>query len=204
MPLLAQFILWFLKNSVAMKRLNFLLVVISLLFLSTANVSGQVTGFGLGLRGTSDGGGVSGKFFLDRNWAIEGQINGSQGSGYIDNDGASVVAVGLFEYNFILPDPSWRIFVGPGLHVGTWDRYDDGYYYSDSRKTGVQGIFGIDGIVGVEYVFKPVPIGIAMDLKPAVNFVRDVTFFPNNFFGVSARYYFGNIMARQHKPAPSS
>ena len=153
---------------------------------------------GLGFRATPDGGGFTGKFFLDRYLAIEAQMNAS-GGGFGDNDGPSFTVVGIFEYNIILPDPSWRIFVGPGLHFGAWDRYNDGYRYNDSR--GSQGIFGFDAIGGVEYRFRHIPIGLSADIKPAVNIVSDAAFFPNNSFGVSARYYLGHHMAPR-RPQP--
>lgn len=158
----------------------------------------MVSPVGLGIRLNPDGAGFTGKFFLDRNWAIEGQLNAS-GGGYIANDGPSMTVVGLAEYHIILPDPSWRIFIGPGIHFGSWDRYNDGYYDGRRYNTDVQGIFGIDGILGVEYVFKSVPIGLSADFKPAVNFVSDAAFFPNNFFGVSGRYYLGGMMASRRR-----
>ena len=184
-----------------MKRtLNILIIILLVLFYGTSAYGQMPNAFGIGLRGTPDGGGITGKYFLNHEWALEGQLNASGGSGFTDNDGPSVALVGLMEYNWVLPDPSWRIFAGPGLHAGTWDRYNDGYFYYDNTHSGTQGIFGIDGIVGVEYIFRPVPIGISADVKPALNFARDFAFFPNNFFGLSGRYYFGTNMQARHKP----
>lgn len=54
---------------------------------------------GLGLRATPDGGGFTGKFFLDPNWAIEAQLN----AGGVFSD-PSFAAVGLIEYHIYLPD----------------------------------------------------------------------------------------------------
>jgi hypothetical protein len=157
-----------------MRKLLLQISVLLLSMLSVHSVQAQMTSsIAVGLRATPDGGGATGKFFLNDNMAIEAQLNGS-----VFNP--SVAAVGLFEYQIILPDPSWRIFFGGGLHFGVWDRYDDGYS---------QGIFGIDGIGGVEYVFKNIPLGLSADLKPAMNFVSDPAFFPNNIFGVAARFY---------------
>ena len=183
-----------------MKRiLNLVTITLTMLF-GAGNINAQmVSPMALGIRATPDGGGFTGKFFLDHNWAIEAQLNASGGSGYTNYDGPSMAVVGLLEYHIILPDPCWRIFLGPGLHFGSWDRYNDGYSYYDRSYRGVQGIFGFDGILGVEYVFKSIPLGLSADIKPAMNVARDVAFFPNNFFGVSGRYYFGHPMAHQHK-----
>jgi hypothetical protein len=165
-----------------MKKL-FLFFAILSLSISTRLFAQDVA---LGLRATPDGGGFSGKFFFNQHSAIEAQLNAG---GIIGLEGESFNMVGLYEYHFILPDPSWRIFVGGGLHAGVWDR---GRYYSDMRDRwvdGSQAIFGIDGIGGVEYVFKKIPLGLSADIKPAINFLSDVDFFPHNMFGASARFY---------------
>lgn len=141
---------------------------------------------GLGLRLTPDGGGFTGKFFIDRNLAIEAQLNAG---GIFGGEGESFNAVGLLEYHIPLPDPSWRVFFGGGMHVGAWTR--DHYYYKNGRyyEKESDAIFGIDGIGGVEYMFKNVPIGLSADFKPAINFLPDADFFSHNIFGISGRIY---------------
>jgi hypothetical protein len=81
------------------------------------------------------------------------------------------------------------VFFGGGLHAGVWDH--DGRYYNEGHyhDRDNEAILGIDGIGGVEYVFKTVPIGLSADFKPAINLVSDVDFFPHNMFGLSARFY---------------
>ncbi|WP_276134010.1 hypothetical protein [Polluticoccus soli] len=141
---------------------------------------------GLGLRATPDGGGFTGKFFIDPNLAIEAQMNAG---GVFGLEGESFNVVGLAEYHITLPDPSWRIFFGGGMHFGVWDR---GRWYSNREGRWVddhEGIFGIDGIGGVEYNFKNIPLGLSADFKPAINFLSDVDFFPHNMFGVAGRFY---------------
>jgi len=183
-----------------MKR-KLILIILLIMLIGVSIVNAQmVSAVGLGVRATPDGGGLTGKFFFSRNWAIEGQLNASGGTTYMNYDGPSMTMVSLLEYHIILPDPSWRIFFGPGMHFGNWDRYNDGSGYFDGHYSGTQGIFGVDAIGGVEYVFKSIPIGLSADMKPAYNFAKDATFFPNNFFGVSARYYVGHTMARKRSP----
>lgn len=145
---------------------------------------------GLGLRLDPDGAGFDMKFLPQHNIALEMQLNGSRGAyrwyGTGIDYGPSVTLVGLVEFNMII-DHNWRLFAGPGMHIGTWDRY-----YYDPRfdvRTSPQGIFGLDGIFGVEYIFKPVPFALSADIKPAINLAGDLAYFPNNFFGISARYY---------------
>ncbi|HXS37352.1 MAG TPA: hypothetical protein VN721_11675 [Flavipsychrobacter sp.] len=159
-----------------MKKVFSFLFIVLMIFCFSPSVFAQGRGdIALGLRFTPDGGGFTGKFFLDQNFAIEAQLNAG---GLFD--GTSVSAVGLIEYNIVLPQPEWRIFFGGGIHFGVWDRYDD---------NSNQGIFGIDGIGGVSYTFKKVPIELSADFKPAINFVSDVAFFPHNIIGVAGRFY---------------
>ncbi|MGN6567196.1 MAG: hypothetical protein ACTHJ0_04550 [Flavipsychrobacter sp.] len=160
-----------------MRKVFLQISVLLLSMLSFSTAKAQMTSpIALGLRATPDGGGFTGKFYMNDNMAIEAQLNG----GGVIVGSPSFAAVGLFEYHIIMPDPSWRIFFGGGIHFGSWDRNDD---------NNPEGIFGIDGIGGVEYIFKNIPLGLSADLKPAINFVSTPDFFPNNFFGVAARFY---------------
>jgi hypothetical protein len=159
-----------------MKKIKLLLSTALLCISFLPAVFAQDGPMALGFRATPDGGGFTGQFFLNRNFAFEAQLNGA---GLYE--GNSVTAVGLMECHIDLPVPNWRIFFGAGIHFGLWNHY---YDYSN------QGIFGIDGIGGVEYMFSRIPLGLSADFKPAVNFAPDVEFFPHNIVGASARYYF--------------
>ena len=170
-------------------KMKKVLLVLSGLILSiglSQNAIAQKGQTGLGLRLSPDGAGLTGKFFMDRNLAFEGQLNAG---GVFGGEGESFNAVGLLEYHIPLPDPSWRVFFGGGLHVGVWDHGNSRFTSEGKYRDGSEGIFGIDGIGGVEYVFKSVPIGLSADFKPAINLLSEVDFFPHNMFGVSARFY---------------
>ena len=54
-------------------------------------------------------------------------------------------------------------------------------------------------IGGIEYVFDYVPIGLSLDMKPAINISDGAGAFPNNTFGFSARYYFGSWAGKDFK-----
>lgn len=170
-----------------MKKVLFSLALVFAGLSAFFNASAKGGNVGLGLRATPDGGGFVAKLFLDRHLAFEGQLNaGGVTGGW---GGPSFNAVGLITYHIILPDPSWRIFMGGGIHAGVWDRgwryvNSEGRYMDDNRA-----IFGIDGIGGVEYVFKKIPLGLSADIKPAINFLSEAEFFNHNMVGVSARFY---------------
>lgn len=170
-----------------MKKVLFSLALVFAGLSTVFNASAKGGNVGLGLRATPDGGGFVAKLFLDRHLAFEGQLNaGGVTGGW---GGPSFNAVGLITYHIILPDPSWRIFMGGGIHAGVWDRgwryvNSEGRYMDDNRA-----IFGIDGIGGVEYVFKKIPLGLSADIKPAINFLSEAEFFNHNMVGLSARFY---------------
>ena len=82
---------------------------------ANAQRSGDIA---LGLRATPDGGGFTAKFYTGRHWAIETQLNAG---GIFGGNGESFNIVGLAEYHINLPDPSWQLFLGGGLHAGVED-----------------------------------------------------------------------------------
>ncbi len=172
-----------------MKKVILTLAGIIALAFTHTDASAQNGSVALGLRATPDGGGFTAKFFTTPNWVIETQLNagGLMGNGR----GESFNAVALLEYHIYMPDPSWQIFFGMGMHGGVWDHnsrmYSGGDYYYTNRNT--EGIFGFDGIGGVAYKFKKIPLSLSADMKPAVNVVEDPRFFSHNMFGISARFH---------------
>lgn len=174
-----------------MKRIATTISAVFVAAMMTFSASAQHANAGdaaIGLRATPDGGGLTIKAFMSDHFAFEGQLNAG---GILGLPGESFNAVALLEGHIHLPDPSWRLIFGGGIHGGVWDngkwyRAGDGVWVGDRPEP----IFGIDGIAGVEYVFKEIPLGLSADIKPAVNFVSSARFFPHNMFGFSARYYF--------------
>lgn len=171
-----------------MKKMTRLLSIATMAIMTmTTTVNAQNAG--IGIRATPDGGGFNGKFMVGKYLALEGQLNIG---GIYRLPGESFTAVALLEGVIPLPDPSWRLFFGGGLHAGAWDNrrwYDnrDDVWVDDRPEP----IIGIDGIGGVEYVFKNIPLGLSADVKPAINFTGDgPEFFNHNLVGLSARYYF--------------
>lgn len=169
-----------------MKCVKDLTGIVLLTLLLSTSVYAQKGSIGLGLRATPDGGGFNFKAFPARHLAIEAQMNTG---GVLLLEGQSFNAVALAEAYIPLPDPSWSIFFGGGMHGGFWDH---GAWYRESDGaylTRPEPIFGIDGIAGVEYRFRQIPLGLSADVKPAVNFVTNPQFFAHNMFGFTARYY---------------
>ncbi|MFN8117190.1 MAG: hypothetical protein U0W65_13820 [Bacteroidia bacterium] len=82
-------------------------------------------------------------------------------------------ATGLVEKNINIGAPGLNFYFGGGGHVNVGNaRYRAYYLYSNGEyvyvKRTSEVAFGIDGIAGIEYKFKPVPIAISADLKPYI------------------------------------
>jgi hypothetical protein len=92
---------------------------------------------------------------------------------------------GLYEFAgraFNEPNLGW--YLGGGAHVGYWDRrpnrWDRGY---------ARSVFGVDFILGLEYTFVDIPLNLAVDWKPMVNFVGYNSFWGDEF-ALSIRFAF--------------
>lgn len=90
----------------------------------------------------------------------------------------------LYEFNFYsfknVDGLSW--FVGPGVHLGFWkDTYGKDY---NSRAD-----FGVDGIIGLDYKFKDIPINVSVDWQASITLVGSAGFSPS-YGGLAVRYTF--------------
>lgn len=137
---------------------------------------------GLGIRSSLDGAGFTAIHFLTNSYAIEGQLNvGGQRA----LRGQSTYSCLLLEYHLDLPMPYVRIYFGGGLQGGNWVHRQDEEYEDEV-------MLGLCGIGGVEFWLRRVPLSISGDLRPGINYVQEVEFFPHNLVGISLRYYFGS------------
>lgn len=98
----------------------------------------------------------------------------------------------LYEYNLnIVPQhKEWSLFFGGGVHLGIYDRWDFDHDRYVKDGNGAYASPGIDGIIGVSYTFKKIPLNLSADLKPYVNFVGPTNYLGEQMGGVSARYTF--------------
>ncbi|HVB02643.1 MAG TPA: hypothetical protein VNE41_02865 [Chitinophagaceae bacterium] len=95
---------------------------------------------------------------------------------------------GLYEYHQKFDTPGLGWYIGFGGHIGSFTNnvnyYHDGIYYTSGF------LFGIDGILGLEYTFQEAPINLSLDWKPAIELTPFTGFIPGEF-GLSIRYTFG-------------
>jgi hypothetical protein len=95
---------------------------------------------------------------------------------------------GLYEiHNQAFNTERLKWYYGFGAHVGFWNGdYTHGYW----GDPGVSyTVIGIDGILGLEYSFKEVPINLGIDWKPALNLVGYSGFWADGG-ALSIRYIF--------------
>lgn len=130
----------------------------------------------IGLRGGLSTG-VSFKHFISTTDAVEGILT-SRWSG--------VNVTGLFERHTGAFDvDALYFYYGGGAHIGFWDGdtnpwFDDGNNYT---------VLGIDGIIGLEYVFSEIPFNISLDYKPGFNIIGYTGYWGDEM-AISFRYMF--------------
>ena len=123
--------------------------------------------------------GISVKYFLNEKAAIDG-IFSSRWHGSILH--------GLYEiHQDVFSTNNFNFYYGGGAHIGFWNL--DGEYHPWFDGTGSHSVFGIDGVVGLEYNFDEIPFGMSIDWKPMLN-ITDYTGFWMDDIGLTIRYTF--------------
>jgi hypothetical protein len=156
-----------------MKRF-FLTSAIILCFFAFSNAQDYKTG--IGLRGGLANG-LTVKHFLGEKSAVEGII-ASRWRGF--------ELTGLYEIHataFEVERLKW--YYGFGAHVGFWNGSYAGWGTSGTSYT----VVGVDGILGLEYSLKDIPINIGLDWKPAFNIIGYTGFWGDGG-ALSIRYIF--------------
>ena len=133
---------------------------------------------GVGLRlGVSNG--LSVKHFVSDRAAIEGLLH---------TRWKGLVITGLYEVHQDIQElPGLRWFYGGGAHIGTWNgkRGHPNWRHNHNGYT----VFGLDGIIGLDYKFTGAPINLSLDYKPAFNITNDVGFWGDEV-ALSLRFAF--------------
>lgn len=155
-----------------MKRLLMLLLVI---VLGVGGLKAQSLGrtykTALGVK-VWDGGGISFKTFVAPNNAFEV-------IGYFWKHGTRLT--GLYEiHGNIEGAPGLKWYVGPGAHIGTYDKK----YYAGDRV-----VAGIDGVLGLDYKINKAPLNLSIDWQPSFEFA-DNRGFVGSWGGLGIRYTF--------------
>ncbi len=94
------------------------------------------------------------------------------------NDGFRLT--GLYEFHGNLNGPgNLKWYLGLGAHSG---------YYDKGGEDGI--MFGIDGVAGLDYKFKHLPLNVSLDWQPSLEFITPETEFQAGRGGLAVRFAF--------------
>jgi hypothetical protein len=94
------------------------------------------------------------------------------------NDGFRVT--GFYElHGDLTANKTMKWYFGFGAHGG---------YYDNNENDGIS--FGFDGIVGLDYKFKTLPINLSLDWQPSMELITPKTAFQADRGGIAARFAF--------------
>ena len=160
-----------------MKKIKFLILILTIGIASSAQAQSYKNAIGIRL---GDPSGITFQHYFDHSSAFEG-ILGLGGHWF--------TLTGLYEYHQKFEGGQglgW--YIGFGAHIGSFD--NNGYDYNGYHYNNGGAIFGIDGILGLDYTIPNAPINLSLDWKPAVELSPSSIVFPGEF-GLSVRYTFG-------------
>lgn len=101
--------------------------------------------------------GLTVKHFFVPQTALEGILTTRWGG---------LMITGLYEIQQDLDHPGFSWYYGFGAHAGLFGGYESNPWFDDNEYYSV---LGVDGVIGLEYVFEDVPLNISLDWKPALN-----------------------------------
>jgi hypothetical protein len=141
-----------------MKKTALLFALFTLITIVSAHAQYKL---GIGAR-LNYGYGLSVKYKMTSAKAFEGIL-------YTRWHGVNIT--GLYEiHKPAFQTPNWNWYYGIGGHIGFWGdgkRYGNPWFENNNSTT----ILGADGILGLEYTFKEIPLNLSLDWKPALNLI---------------------------------
>jgi hypothetical protein len=158
-----------------MKKLFIALVAV---FAMSAAANAQLTGIGARLGG---GQGFGAELSTMWNFGNRTEID----LGWANYDHSSRFSLtGIYQWQGELGS-GFGWFAGVGARFGYWS-YETGHYNGDKDSDIA---LGLAGQVGLEYMFKAVPIQLSLDIRPCFNLIPSTNFFWGDIaFGI--RYMF--------------
>lgn len=161
-----------------MKKIVFYTLLSSLIFLSQ-QLQAQAYKTSAGIR-AGDPTGLSVKHFISGADAIEGIVAWRW---------RGLQATALYERHataFNVEQLNW--YYGAGAHVGFFDGYKDHPFFDKEDYNKSYVVIGVDGILGLEYDIREIPLTVSLDWKPEINIIGySGTWLGGG--GLSVRYY---------------
>ncbi len=157
-----------------MKKKYLLIVFISVLLTGTVKSQDYLNAVGV-RAGLSQG--ITYKHFLTTKDAAEGIFAVRWGGFHL---------TGLYERHMGAFDVErLYFFYGGGAHLGSWNSSVSPWFEDNNSNI----VLGIDGIVGLEYVFYEIPFNISLDWKPGFNLIGHTGFWGDEV-ALSLRFMF--------------
>ncbi len=120
--------------------------LVAMVFLTVSAVSAQDYKWAVGARFGGELGGATVKYNIDGVNALEAILATPWDNGFL--------ATVLYERNIPVIAEGFHMYYGGGGHIGDW-----------SKKFAI----GVDGILGLEYRIKDIPLAVSVDYKPVFN-----------------------------------
>ena len=152
-----------------MKKSTYCIIILAAFGLITTKASAQTATpattnsyqIAAGLKFGGYENGISGKYFINDNTAIEGVLGFRQ---------KGLVVTGLYEiHQTAFNAAALKFYYGFGAHIGgigagTYRRFNgDTQVYANN-----QILIGADGVIGLEYKIPNAPIAVSLDLNPRI------------------------------------
>lgn len=144
-----------------------IILVFGMLVLACSSVFAQDYKAAVGVRLGEGMTGLDVKYNMNASNSIEGIVDFVNG----------INVVGLYEFNNKLSQ-SFNFYYGFGANLGVWNGSDNNVL-----------TLGVDGVVGIEYIFPSIPFAISLDYKPFLN-ILGVTGFHGTDFGLGLKFTF--------------
>jgi hypothetical protein len=153
-----------------MKRLRLILGLLAIVGFLQSNAQNTSTSYRTAVGVKIYPGAITVKHFVQNHAALEGLATFWEKGFRI---------TGLYELHYPLAGvDGLQWYVGPGAHIGF---YDDKYYDG-------QTMFGVDGVLGIDWKIKGAPFNLSLDWNPSFEFTNNAGF--RSFGGLGIRYTF--------------
>jgi len=158
-----------------MKNAAFLIVLLSVIIIGGGSADAQSYSTAIGARFGGATSGITIKHFISRSTNLEGIVSFAP---------HSFLITGLYEFNSAISGaPGLNLMYGFGGHVGFFGNGGRYYAYRDKYYNDAS-VFGVDGIIGLDYKFKSAPINLTLDIKPFVDFYSGTSLFLDGAFSI--------------------
>jgi hypothetical protein len=141
-----------------MKKLLLFVLLFGVILFTGKTSQAQTYQFAAGLKFGGYENGISGKYFVSKDDALEGVLGFRSGG---------VVITGLYEINQTAFNvDALKFYYGFGAHIGSIGDEYQRFGSSGRSFANNQLLLGADGVIGLEYMIPKAPIAVSLDLNP--------------------------------------